>query len=129
MSARPVAHEGQGTREAAVDDAFRTEMGAGYTFDEPVVVFGSPILGDEVLPEVRVQVPLSRVNRHGLIAGATGTGKTKTLQLLAGQLSVAGVPVFAVDVKSDLSGVGAAGDPANQAVVDRSASLGWTFEP
>src|SRR5690349_23411149 len=104
-------------------------MAAGYTFDEPVVVLGSPILGDEVLPDVRVQVPLSRINRHGLIAGATGTGKTKTLQLLAGQLSAAGVPVFAVDVKGDLSGVGAAGDPTAKPVVDRSASLNWTYTP
>ena len=108
-----------GTREAAVDDAFRTEMAAGYTFDEPVVVFGSPIVGDEVLPEVRVQVPLSRVNRHGLIAGATGTGKTKTLQLLAGQLTAAGVPVFAVDVKGDLSGRRRAGRPGEPAGRDR----------
>src|SRR4051794_15702138 len=112
-----------------MDEAFRAEMAAGYTFDEPVVVLGSPILAGEVDADVRVSIPLSRVNRHGLIAGATGTGKTKTLQLLAGQLSAAGVPVFAVDVKGDLSGVGAAGDPANKAVVDRSASLGWTFTP
>jgi hypothetical protein len=111
-----------------VDDAFRKQMAAGYAFDEPVIVFGSPIIGDEVLPDVRVQVPLSRVNRHGLIAGATGTGKTKTLQLLAGQLSAAGVPVFAVDVKGDLSGVGAPGDPANPNVVGRSESLKWTFQ-
>jgi DNA helicase HerA-like ATPase len=110
-----------------VDDAFRAEMAAGYTFNEPVIVLGSPIMGDEVLPEVRVALPLSRVNRHGLIAGATGTGKTKTLQLLAGQLSAAGVPVFAVDVKGDLSGVGAPGDPANPNVVARSESLHWTF--
>ncbi len=110
-----------------MDDAFRTEMAAGYAFDEPVIVLGSPIVGDEVLPEVRVQVPLSRVNRHGLIAGATGTGKTKTLQLLAGQLSAAGVPVFAVDVKGDLSGVGAPGDPANPGVVSRCQSLGVSF--
>ena len=111
-----------------MDDTFRTEMAAGYSFDEPVIVLGSPIIGDEVLPDVRVQVPLSRINRHGLIAGATGTGKTKTLQLLAGQLSAAGVPVFAVDVKGDLSGVGAPGDPANPNVVSRCESLGWTFQ-
>jgi uncharacterized protein len=112
-----------------VDDAFRTEMAAGYMFDEPVVVFGSPIQGDEVLSDVRVQVPLSRINRHGLIAGATGTGKTKTLQLLAGQLSAHGVPVFAVDVKGDLSGVGAPGDPANPAVVSRVESMKLTYVP
>jgi uncharacterized protein len=120
---------GDPTLEVMVDDAFRTEMAAGYTFDEPVVVLGSPILGDEVLPEVRVQVPLSRINRHGLIAGATGTGKTKTLQVLAGQLSALGVPVFAVDVKGDLSGVGAPGDPTNPAVASRVESLRLTYEP
>jgi DNA double-strand break repair helicase HerA and related ATPase len=112
-----------------MDDAFRADMAAGYAFDEPVLVLGSPILGDEVLNDVRVELPLSRVNRHGLIAGATGTGKTKTLQLLAGQLSLAGVPVFAVDVKGDLSGVGAPGDPASKPVADRIASLALTYVP
>jgi uncharacterized protein len=109
-------------------EAFRTEMADGYRLDEPGVVIGSPIVGDEVLPEVRVQVALSRVNRHGLIAGATGTGKTKTLQLLAGQLSNLGVPVFAVDVKGDLSGVGAPGDGTNPKVIERCESIGWTFQ-
>ena len=70
----------------------------------------------------------SRINRHGLIAGATGTGKTKTLQLIAGQLSALGVPVFAVDVKGDLSGIGAPGDAANPKVVERCESLDWTFQ-
>jgi hypothetical protein len=110
-----------------VDDAFRADMAAAYTFNEPVIVLGSPIQGDEVDPAIRVSLPLSRVNRHGLIAGATGTGKTKTLQLLAGQLSAAGVPVFAVDVKGDLSGVGAPGDPANPAVAARVESMKLTF--
>jgi len=106
-----------------VDDAFRAEMAAGYTFDEPVLTLGCPILGDELLPDVRVTLPLSRVNRHGLIAGATGTGKTKTLQILAGQLSAVGVPVFAVDVKGDLSGVGAPGDPASKPVASRVEAM------
>jgi DNA helicase HerA-like ATPase len=110
-----------------MDAAFRTEMAEGYKLDEPAVTLGSPMLGADVLTDVRVQVALSRVNRHGLIAGATGTGKTKTLQLFAGQLSALGVPVFAVDVKGDLSGVGAPGDPADPKVADRSRSLAWEF--
>ncbi|MEI7745236.1 MAG: helicase HerA-like domain-containing protein [Chloroflexota bacterium] len=110
-----------------MDEAFKAEMTAGYAFNEPVIDLGAPMLGDEVDPGIRIAIPLSRVNRHGLIAGATGTGKTKTLQLLAGQLSAAGVPVFAVDVKGDLSGVGAPGDPANPAVVARTESLKFTF--
>ena len=60
------------------------------------------------------QLELSRANRHGLIAGATGTGKTKTLQLLAGQLSKAGVPVFVADIKGDLTGLAAPGDRARR---------------
>ena len=112
-----------------MDNAFRTEMAAGYTFeDEEALVLGSPILGDEVLTDVRVRLPLGRVNRHGLIAGATGTGKTTTLQILAGQLSAHGVPVFAVDVKGDLSGVGAPGDPTNKNVVKRCESIKWPYQ-
>src|SRR6476660_1433586 len=111
-----------------MDAAFRAEMAAGYKLDEPAITLGSPMLGDEVLTDVRVQLALARVNRHGLIAGATGTGKTKTLQLLAGQLSALGVPVFAVDIKGDLSGIGAPGDGANTKIADRCKSLGWEFK-
>ena len=111
-----------------MDDAFRSEMAAGYALAEPAIVLGSPLLGDEVESGVRVQVALSRVNRHGLIAGATGTGKTKTLQIFAGQLSALGVPVFAVDVKGDLSGIGVPGDATDQRTIDRCTSLAWTFQ-
>jgi DNA helicase HerA-like ATPase len=110
-----------------VDQAFRDEMAAGYRLDEPAITLGSPMLGDEVLKDVRVQIALSRINRHGLVAGATGTGKTKTLQILAGQLSALGVPVFAVDVKGDVSGIGAPGDPADPKVTVRCESIGWNF--
>jgi DNA helicase HerA-like ATPase len=111
-----------------VDKAFLDEMAEGYRLDEPAITLGSPMLGDEVATEVRVQIALSRINRHGLVAGATGTGKTKTLQILAGQLSSLGVPVFAVDVKGDVSGIGAPGDPNDPKVIDRSRSLAWTFQ-
>ena len=59
-----------------------------------------------LIPEPKVRIPLAMTNRHGLIAGATGTGKTKTLQLLTEQFSAAGVPVFVADIKGDLVGPG-----------------------
>jgi len=112
-----------------MDTSFRDEMTAGYGLAEPALIVGSPMLGGELLNDVRVQVALSMMNRHGLIAGATGTGKTKTLQLLAGQLSKAGVPVFVADIKGDVTGIAAPGDATNPKVVERVASLGWSFEP
>jgi uncharacterized protein len=111
-----------------MDQAFRDAMSAGYTFEEPSLIVGSAMHDGELFNDVRVCIPMSILNRHGLVAGATGTGKTKTLQLLAGQLSKAGVPVFAADVKGDLSGIALPGDAANPKVQERAASLGWEFE-
>ena len=112
-----------------MDQAFRDAMTAGYALTEPGLILGSPMLDGELVNDARVQVALSMMNRHGLIAGATGTGKTKTLQLLAGQLSKAGVPVFVADIKGDLTGLAAPGDATNPKVIERVTSLGWTFEP
>jgi DNA helicase HerA-like ATPase len=103
-------------------------MAAGYELTEPGIVLGSPMLGTEIDNTARVQVALSMMNRHGLIAGATGTGKTKTLQLMAGQLSKAGVPVFVADIKGDLTGLAAPGDATNARLLERTTSLGWTFQ-
>jgi hypothetical protein len=104
-------------------------MTAGYALEEPVIVLGGPMLDGRVVGGVRVQVGLSMLNRHGLVAGATGTGKTKTLQVMAGQLSRAGVPVFAADIKGDLTGLAAPGDATSAKLQDRCDLLGWTFEP
>ena len=112
-----------------MDERFRQAMAEGYALEEPALALGAPIHEDSLAPDLRVRLALSMVNRHGLIAGATGTGKTKTLQLLAGQLSEAGVPVFVADVKGDLSGLAAPGDAANVKVQERCRSIGWTFEP
>jgi DNA helicase HerA-like ATPase len=112
-----------------MDKAFHDEMAAGYALSEPGLVIGSPMLAGELANDARVQVALSMMNRHGLIAGATGTGKTKTLQLLAGELSKAGVPVFVADIKGDVTGIAAPGDGTNPKVVERVTSLAWTFEP
>jgi len=112
-----------------MDDAFRKQMLEGYALTVPGIILGSPMLAGEVMTEGRVQVGLPMTNRHGLIAGATGTGKTKTLQVMAGQLSQAGVPVFISDIKGDLTGMAAAGDAADPAVQERCASLAWDYRP
>jgi DNA helicase HerA-like ATPase len=111
-----------------MDQAFKDAITNGYALTEPGLVIGSAMRDGELFNDSRVQVALSMLNRHGLIAGATGTGKTKTLQLLAGQLSKAGVAVFVADIKGDLTGLGAPGDASNPKVQERVASLAWTFE-
>ncbi len=95
---------------------------AGYGFDAPAIELGALVNGT-AMPDVPIRIPLAMVNRHGLVAGATGTGKTKTLQLLAEQLSSAGVPVFAADIKGDLSGVASPG-ASSPALLERAAGIG-----
>ncbi len=101
-------------------------VAAGYAFDGPAIELGALVQDGTARPEAAVRIPLSMVNRHGLVAGATGTGKTKTLQLMAEQLSAAGVPVLAADIKGDLSGLAMAGDPNERwpPGLRRSASSG-----
>jgi DNA helicase HerA-like ATPase len=111
-----------------MDQAFKDAITAGYTLTEPGLVLGSAMHDGELFNDARVQVALSMLNRHGLIAGATGTGKTKTLQLMAGQLSKAGVPVFVADIKGDLTGLAAPGDATNPKLLERTQSMAWTFE-
>jgi hypothetical protein len=112
-----------------MDEAFTAEMTSGYAFDEPCVILGRPMKAGEVETGAMVQLPLAMMNRHGLVAGATGTGKTKTLQIMAGQLSAAGVPVFISDIKGDVTGLSRPGDATAAAIRDRSAQLGIPFEP
>src|SRR6478609_1880324 len=112
-----------------MNDAFAKQMSDGYALDQPAVTLGRAMLENDVYTDSQIQVALSILNRHGLIAGATGTGKTKTLQLMAGQLSRAGVPCFVADIKGDLTGLAAPGDATNPKVIERCQSLAWTFEP
>jgi hypothetical protein len=100
---------------------------AGYAFDGPVLELGALMVGPDQVVDAPVRIPLGMVNRHGLVAGATGTGKTKTLQLLAEQLSSHGVPVFAADVKGDLSGLLAAGEGGERIDV-RSKAVGHEWQ-
>ena len=99
-----------------------------YASPGSAITLGSILSDGECDPEPIVQIPLAMLNRHGLIAGATGTGKTRTLQLIAEQLSRAGVPVFLSDVKGDLSGVGAAGAP-NDRINQRIKDTGFSWSP
>ncbi|MEV6287071.1 helicase HerA-like domain-containing protein [Kribbella sp. NPDC051770] len=99
----------------------------GYAFEGPAIELGSLLVDGTPNPEAAVRIPLSMVNRHGLVAGATGTGKTKTLQLMAEQLSAAGVAVFAADIKGDLSGISQPGE-GNEKLLARTKAIGqeWT---
>jgi DNA helicase HerA-like ATPase len=107
---------------------FIEKIKASYQPTDPYIYLGAGILDGKVLAEAEVNLSLHMMNRHGLVAGATGTGKTRTLQLLAEQLSDAGVPVFMLDVKGDLSGLNHAG-PINPKIEDRASQLNKPFTP
>lgn len=111
-----------------VPDTFLKQMTDGYTFSGGSLLLGAPLLNGECAATAPVRVPLRTMNRHGLIAGATGTGKTKTLQTIAEQLSLNGVPSLLMDIKGDLSGIAVPGT-ANEKIIARHDKLGFPFEP
>ncbi|MFV0462509.1 MAG: helicase HerA-like domain-containing protein [Nostocoides sp.] len=112
---------------AALPDAIAAIQG-GYAFDGPALEFGAAVLDNTAYADVKVRIPLEVMNRHGLVAGATGTGKTKTLQVMAEQLAAAGVPVFLADMKGDLSGIASPGEP-NDKIAARSKDVGEQWTP
>lgn len=107
---------------------FLDTIKAGYTFKGESFKIGGGMLDGAVVPGADILIPLKTMNRHGLIAGATGTGKTKTLQMLAEGLSDASVPVLLMDIKGDLSGIAAAGT-VNDKITDRCQKLNIEFKP
>ncbi|MCP9620446.1 DUF853 family protein [Nocardia otitidiscaviarum] len=98
-------------------------IAAGYTFEGLALELGTVIVDGEVNPTARVRIPMKTMNRHGLVAGATGTGKTKTIQGIAEQLSAAGVPVVLADIKGDLSGLAQPGQ-SNDKILKRAEETG-----
>ena len=115
-----------GEAKSGADAAER--IASGYESAGAALEMGSVLLDGTSYSQARIRVPLAMVNRHGLIAGATGTGKTKTLQVLTEQLSAAGVPVVIADVKGDLSGLSQAGR-SNDRITQRAADTGDDWAP
>ncbi|MCZ8378681.1 DUF853 family protein [Mycobacterium sp. CPCC 205372] len=103
------------------------QIAAGYAVEGQALELGTVVIDGAADAAAKVRIPLATVNRHGLVAGATGTGKTKSLQVLAEQLSAAGVPVLMADVKGDLSGMSRPGE-AGEKTAERARDTGdeWT---
>jgi len=107
--------------------SFRDSIINGYTCKGDFIVLGGAMLEGECIPGTYVKVPLKTINRHGLIAGATGTGKTKTLQIIAEQLSEKGVPVILMDLKGDLSGLAQPGEE-KEFITERHSRIGFPYK-
>lgn len=108
-------------------DAFLKHIEKGYTTKGDYINMGAGMVDGETVTEAFVKVPLKTLNRHGLIAGATGTGKTKTLQVIAENLSQKGIPVLLMDLKGDLSGI-AQPSPGHPKIDERHEKIGLPFE-
>jgi len=109
-------------------DKFKTYINEGYTFKKDFITVGGAMLNEEPVEGAKVKIPLKTLNRHGLIAGATGTGKTKSLQVLAEQMSLKGIPSILMDIKGDLSGLAQAG-ASNDHIVWRHGAIGEPYIP
>jgi len=107
---------------------FLESIQKGYSFKGDTLIMGVPMVNKQVVPGAFIRLPLSTLNRHGLIAGATGTGKTKSLQVLAENLSAHGVPCLLMDIKGDLSGLAMPGT-SNAKIEERTAKTGLPFIP
>ena len=109
-------------------EAFIEEMSKSYQFSSDYITIGGIQYDKEIIPDLHVKLPLKTMNRHGLIAGATGTGKTKTIQVLSEQLSAKGIPVLMMDIKGDFSGIAEPG-VLNDFIKDRHEKMNLPFNP
>ena len=107
---------------------FSEHIRNGYTTKGESIILGGAILDGDAIPDTHIKIPLKTLNRHGLIAGATGTGKTKTIQVLSEQLSSFGIPVLMMDIKGDFSGIAAVGEE-KPFITERHAKITLPFEP
>ncbi len=109
-------------------DDFISQLNEGYISKGATIVLGAAMLDGESLPEVAISIPLKTMTRHGLIAGATGTGKTKTIQVLSEQLAQNGVPVLMMDIKGDFSGIAKPGEEKSF-ITERHSKIKIPFTP
>ena len=109
-------------------EEFFEHIEQGYSCKGDFIIMGAAMLDGETVTGAHVKVPLKTLNRHGLIAGATGTGKTKSLQVIAENLSEKGIPVLLMDLKGDLSGI-AKPSPGHPKIDERHEKIGLPFEP
>lgn len=110
-------------------EEFIQEIQKAYQYKGDQIILGKAKLNGEVLPEAEISIALKTMNRHGLIAGATGTGKTKSLQILAEQLSLHGVPSLLMDIKGDLSGIAMPGNADDKGIIERQNLLELDYLP
>ena len=108
-------------------EKFFAHIEQGYSMKGDFIIMGAGMVNGETVKDAFIKVPLKTLNRHGLIAGATGTGKTKTLQIIAENLSEKGIPVLLMDLKGDLSGI-AQPSPGHPKIDERHAAIGLPFE-
>ncbi len=109
-------------------EKFIASINDGYGFKGDSILLGGAILDGECLTGTQIKLPLKTMNRHGLIAGATGTGKTKTLQVISEGLSSKSIPVLQMDIKGDLSGIAKPGE-MNPKIDERAKKIGITYTP
>jgi len=111
---------------AASVESFQEHINKGYTFKKDSIIIGGAIYNGAPVPGTQIKIPLKTLNRHGLIAGATGTGKTKTLQVMAEQMSLKGIPTLLMDLKGDLSGLAQPGS-LNDHITWRQGNIGVPY--
>ena len=111
------------------DRIYFTEIiNTGYASKGSSIILGAAMLNNETISDAKVTIPLKTLNRHGLIAGATGTGKTKTIQVISEQLAANGIPVLIMDIKGDFSGIAMPGEEKSF-ITERHTKINLPFSP
>jgi uncharacterized protein len=112
----------------SIEEKFQELIQQGYQFKGSSMDLGVAMLENKIIPGTSIKLPFKTLNRHGLVTGATGTGKTKTLQILAENFALHGIPSIMMDIKGDLSGINQPGE-VNERILSRHEAIQIPFEP